>query len=331
MRRIRRDSQRFVDGAPDPVDVALDATQDDGGAHQPDAVDDGIPGADGLGRGREELSGSFHVAAHGTDLAQRFEIPGRGPAPVRLGNFGLAECDGFVPAAELEVAVDEVGDEERPEAAERADARLPVELLADQRGGLRVPAGQAQRVAQLAHGDPGPSVVGGKEQRMCRAEVGDAVVEQPVRRPAGAHAQQRAGFDADLAGASRGFDCRVGRADDLGIAAHPPQQHAARREESRPADPRRLVSHLCERVVDDSECAGLIAELREVPGEPVGSPRSGFAQGSVGSTRPGLDRRAGELHRASDAAGTRCGGRRTVVEGRQVGPRLRLGVGDAAP
>ena len=36
--------------------------------------------------------------------------------------------------------------------------------------------------------------------------------------------KQRAGFDADLAGASRGLDRRVGRADDLGIAAHPPQQ-----------------------------------------------------------------------------------------------------------
>ena len=129
--RIRRDAQRFVDGAPDPIDVAPDATKDDGGAHHPDAVDHGVPRPDGLGRGCEELSCSLHVAAHGADLGQRFEIPGCGATPVRLGKLGLAQRHGLVPTTEIDVAVDEVGDEERPEAAERADPRLPVELVAD--------------------------------------------------------------------------------------------------------------------------------------------------------------------------------------------------------
>ena len=88
---------------------------------------------------------------------------------------------------------------------------------------------------------------------MCSAEVGDAVVEQPVRGPAGAHAQQRAGFDADLAGASRGFDRRLGRADDLGIAAHPPQQHAPRGEEPRGPDPGEVGADPLERIVDDRQ------------------------------------------------------------------------------
>ena len=163
MGRIRRDAERLVDGAPDPIDVAADATEDDGGAHHPDAVDDGVPGTDGLGRRCEELSCSFHVAAHGADLGQRFEIPGCGATPVRLRKLGLAQGHGLVPTTEIDVAVDDVGDEERPEAAERADPRLAVELVADQCVSFYMPATQTQRVTQLADRDPGPGVAGSQE------------------------------------------------------------------------------------------------------------------------------------------------------------------------
>ena len=107
VRRIRRDAQRLVDGARNPIDVAPDATEDNGGAHHPDADDDGVPGTDRLGRGCEELSCSFDVAAHGADLGQQFEIPGCGAAPVRLGKLGLGQRHGLVPTTEINVAVDE--------------------------------------------------------------------------------------------------------------------------------------------------------------------------------------------------------------------------------
>ena len=329
--RIRRDAQRFVDRAPHPIDVALDATEDDGRAHDPDAINHGVARADGRRRRAKKLPGFIHVAALGADLGQRFEIPGCGATSVPLGEFGLAQRHGFVPTTEIDIAVDEVGDEERPEAAERADFRLPVELVEDHRVGFHMPATQTERVTQLAGCDARPRVGGGHEECVGFAKVRDSELKQAVCGPAGAHAQQRAGFDADVAGASRRVHRRLGRTDDLGIAAHPPQQHTPRGQEPRGPDPGKVGANPPDRMVDDRKGAGLVAELREVPGEPVRSPRPGFA-GRCGVAIPSaLNRQASKLHGAAHVAGARRSGGGAFVDGCQVDPRRLCGLGHAVP